>query len=59
LPPRTATSARFRDLGALKGNIGDRQYDLSRHVRIARYSNVLVWCRAFSVDFTSAPLERA
>jgi hypothetical protein len=28
-------------------------------VQIARYSTVVVWCRAFSVAFTSAPLERA
>jgi hypothetical protein len=57
--PAEGDLGRFRDLGALKGNVGDQQYDLSRHVRIARYSTVVVWCRAFSVAFTSAPLERA
>jgi hypothetical protein len=56
---RTATWGRFRDLGALKGNVGDQQYDLSRDVTIERCSSVVVWCRAFSVAFTSAPLERA
>ena len=48
----------FRDLGALKGNVGDQQYDLSRDVNLERYSTVVVWCRAFSVAFTSAPLKR-
>ena len=57
--PAYGDLGRFRDLGALKGNVGDQQYDLSRGVRIARYSTVVVWCRAFSVAFTSAPLERA
>ncbi len=49
----------FRDLGALKGNVGNQQYDLSRGVDLKRYSTVVVWCRAFSVAFTSAPLRRA
>ena len=57
--PADGDLGRFRDLGALKGNVGDQQYGLSRRVRIARYSTVVVWCRAFSVAFTSAPLERA
>ena len=57
--PADGDLGRFRDLGALKGNVGDQQYDLSRDVRIARYSTVVVWYRAFSVAFTSAPLERA
>jgi hypothetical protein len=47
----------FRDLGALKGNVGNQQYDLSRDVDLERYSTVVVWCRAFSVAFTSAPLR--
>lgn len=49
----------FRDLGALKGNVGNQQYDLSRGIDLRRYSTVVVWCRAFSVAFTSAPLRRA
>ena len=49
----------FRDLGALKGNKGDQQYTLGRDIDIGRYSNVVVWCRAFSVGFTSAALEPA
>ena len=57
--PADGDLGRFRDLGALKGNVGDQQYDLSRDVTIERYSTVVVWCRAFSVAFTSAPLERA
>jgi Electron transfer DM13 len=49
----------FEDLGALKGNVGNQQYTLPRGLDLGRYSTVVVWCRAFSVAFTSAGLERA
>jgi len=44
------------DLGALKGNRGDQQYDVSRSVDPERYRTVVIWCRAFSVAFGSAGL---
>jgi hypothetical protein len=48
----------FEDLGGLKGNKGNQQYELPDGLDLDRFSNVVVWCRAFSVGFTSAPLER-
>jgi hypothetical protein len=47
----------FEDLGALKGNKGDQQYEIPEDVDIERYSVVLVWCRAFTVGFGKAPLQ--
>jgi hypothetical protein len=44
------------DLGALKGNRGDQQYDLPDGLR-PRGHTVLIWCRAFSALFGSARLE--
>ena len=44
------------DLGALKGNRGDQQYRLPANVRLAGRS-VVIWCRAFSAPFGSAPLR--
>ena len=44
------------DLGALKGNRGDQQYDVSSSVDTGRFRTVVVWCRAFSVAFGSAEL---
>ena len=41
------------DLGALKGNKGDQQYDVPRD---APDGAVIIWCRAFSVAFGSARL---
>ena len=46
----------FADLGALKGNKGNQQYELPRGIDLDRYTTVVVWCRAFSVNFARAPL---
>jgi hypothetical protein len=46
----------FEDLGALKGNKGNQQYELPRQLDLERYSTVVIWCRAFSVNFARAPL---
>lgn len=46
----------FEDLGALKGNVGNQQYEIPEGVDLDRLSTVVIWCRAFSVEFGSAPL---
>jgi hypothetical protein len=46
----------FEDLGALKGNKGNQQYDLPRELDLERFATVVIWCRAFSVNFARAPL---
>jgi hypothetical protein len=48
----------FEDLGGLKGNVGNQQYELPDDLDLARYSTVVIWCRAFSVLFARAPLEQ-
>jgi hypothetical protein len=48
----------FEDLGGLKGNIGNQQYEIPSEVNLDRYSTVVIWCRAFSVLFARAPLEQ-
>jgi hypothetical protein len=47
----------FVDLGALKGNKGNQQYELPREADLDRYTTVVIWCRAFSVNFARAPLS--
>jgi len=49
----------FRDLGRLKGNVGNQQYEVPRDVDIGTYSTVVVWCRIFTVAFAKAPLRRS
>jgi hypothetical protein len=47
----------FEDLGALKGNKGNQQYDLPKGIDLDRPHTVVIWCRAFSVNFARAPLQ--
>ena len=49
--------AGFLDLGVLKGNIGDQNYQLGSDVDLAKYRAVSIWCKRFSVNFGAAPLK--
>ena len=49
----------FIDLGGLKGNRGDQQYTLPDDLDLRKYRTVVIWCRAFTVLFARAPLERS
>lgn len=55
----TVTAAGFVDLGPVKGNIGDQNYDVPTDLDLERYRAVTVWCRRFSVNFATAPLGAA
>jgi hypothetical protein len=46
------------DLGGLKGNKGNQQYDLPKDAEIGRHRTVVIWCRTFSVAFARATLKR-
>lgn len=46
----------FINLGAMKGNVGDQNYDLTPGVDLTTYRAVSVWCRRFAVNFGAAPL---
>jgi hypothetical protein len=45
------------DLGGLKGNIGNQQYDVPAGANTAKYRTVVIWCRSFSVAFARARLS--
>jgi len=49
--------AGFLELGALKGNIGDQNYDIPSGADLAKYRAVTIWCKRFSVNFGTAPLN--
>jgi hypothetical protein len=45
------------DLGKLKGNIGDQNYELPDGLDMARFHAVTIWCQRFDVNFATAPLR--
>ena len=52
----TVKKAGFIEMGSLKGNRGDQNYDVPSGVDLTKYRTVTIWCRRFSVNFGSAPL---
>jgi len=52
----TVTKAGFIELGLMKGNKGDQNYDVPADVDLSKYRAVTVWCRRFGVNFATAPL---
>jgi hypothetical protein len=55
----TVKQSGFIDLGTIKGNIGDQNYDLPADVDLSKYRAVTVWCKRFGVNFATAPLASA
>lgn len=47
----------FVNLGKLKGNIGNQNYEIPSDADLEKYGNVLIWCQRFSVLFGSAELR--
>ncbi len=47
----------YLDLGDLKGNIGDQNYELPAGIDLDRYDFVDIWCVRFGVSFGSAQLS--
>ena len=52
----TVKNAGFIELGTLKGNIGDQNYDVPANADLAKYRAVTIWCARFAVNFGTAPL---
>ena len=52
----TVTKSEYVDLGSLKGNIGDQNYEMPASDDLAKYRAVTIWCKRFSVNFGTAPL---
>jgi hypothetical protein len=55
----TVTKAGFVELGKLKGNEGNQNYDVPEDLDLSKYRAVTIWCRRFSVNFATAPLNPA
>jgi hypothetical protein len=55
----TVTKAGFVEVGNLKGNEGDQNYDVPADLDLTKYRAVTIWCRRFGVNFATAPLTPA
>jgi len=55
----TVKQAGFIDLGSIKGNEGDQNYDVPATTDLAKYRAVTIWCARFNVNFGTAPLQQA
>ena len=53
----TVKKGAFLELGSLKGNIGDQNYQIPADTDLAKYRAVTIWCKRFSVNFGTAPLN--
>ena len=49
----------FVDLGDLKGNIGEQNYEIPPGINLDVYDEVVIWCVRFGVGFGDALLEVA
>lgn len=47
----------YLDLGRLKGNIGNQNYDLPANLDISRYNSAIIWCKKFGVLFPYSILK--
>lgn len=45
------------DLGELKGNIGDQNYEIPADLDLGQFKSVVIWCQPFRVPFIAAPLS--
>ena len=55
-PAESDDLGEFVDLGPLKGNKGNQQYEIPDDVDVAGFTTASIWCRAFSVGFAKADL---
>jgi Electron transfer DM13 len=54
--PRDSFDDHFVNIGRLKANQGNQNYELDDGVALDRYRSVVIWCRRFTYAFGAAPL---
>jgi len=46
------------ELGKLKGNEGDQNYEIPANTDLSRFETVSIYCERFNANFGAAPLEK-
>lgn len=49
--------ADYTDLGQLKGNVGNQNYEIAAELDLTGYNSVVIYCVPFQVVFSTATLE--
>ena len=50
----SAELGEYVDLGSLKGNVGNQNYEIPADVDLSKYSGVMIYCMPFHVVFSTA-----
>ncbi|MGH2542945.1 MAG: DM13 domain-containing protein [Ardenticatenaceae bacterium] len=58
-PMSEADAEGYVELGRLKGNVGNQNYEIPADLELSSEWSVTIWCKAFNVTFSVAPLEDA
>ena len=56
-PSTDKAASNFIDLGKLRANNGNQNYNIPDRTDISKYDMVLIWCKDFTVLFGSAELK--
>jgi hypothetical protein len=46
------------ELGSLKGNQGDQNYEIPSNTDLSKFQTVSIYCERFNANFGAAPLEK-
>lgn len=57
LPTNRHDLGEYIELGPLKGNVGDQNYEIPEDAEVARYASVVIYCKPFHVVFATATLN--
>ena len=57
LPTNRHDLGEYIDLGSLKGNVGDQNYEIPEGTEVASYASVVIYCKPFHVVFATATLS--
>jgi len=52
------SSTQRLELGVLKGNVGDQNYDIPAGTDLSKFQTVSIYCVRFNANFGAAPLEK-
>ena len=47
----------YVDLGSLKGNVGNQNYEIPADIDLSKYSGVMIYCMPFHVVFSTAAFQ--